>query len=182
MVQLGELMMILDLHRQGLSVTAIARRTGRDPKTIRGVEDAANVRREGIERHDLGLGAPALGDGGLLRTQTPSSAPSATSPARRRLHDRLPPFSAAATGLRFCKRRRRGCTSADGRYGLDNSHREDDPERVGKPFRPPTMASRMFSTPRSRNSFMTRSQSLAPSFCSSQSPSISLAPSARTPR
>ncbi|MBA2626704.1 MAG: IS21 family transposase [Gemmatimonadales bacterium] len=35
MVQLGELMMILDLHRQGLSVTAIARRTGRDPKTIR---------------------------------------------------------------------------------------------------------------------------------------------------
>jgi len=34
-VQLGELMMILDLHRQGLSVTAIARRTGRDPKTIR---------------------------------------------------------------------------------------------------------------------------------------------------
>ena len=34
-VQLGELIMILDLHRQGLSVTAIARRTGRDPKTIR---------------------------------------------------------------------------------------------------------------------------------------------------
>jgi transposase len=34
-VQLGELVMILDLHRQGLSVTAIARRTGRDPKTIR---------------------------------------------------------------------------------------------------------------------------------------------------
>jgi transposase len=34
-VQLGELLMILDLHRQGLSVTAIARRTGRDPKTIR---------------------------------------------------------------------------------------------------------------------------------------------------
>lgn len=27
--------MILDLHRQGLSITAIARRTGRDPKTIR---------------------------------------------------------------------------------------------------------------------------------------------------
>jgi len=32
--QLGELMMILELHRQGLSVTAIARRTGRDPKTV----------------------------------------------------------------------------------------------------------------------------------------------------
>ena len=35
MVQLGELMMILGLHRQGLSITAIARRTGRDPKTVR---------------------------------------------------------------------------------------------------------------------------------------------------
>ena len=27
--------MILELHRQGLLVTAIARRTGRDPKTVR---------------------------------------------------------------------------------------------------------------------------------------------------
>ena len=27
-------MMILELHRQGLSITAIARRTGRDPKTV----------------------------------------------------------------------------------------------------------------------------------------------------
>ncbi len=35
MVRLGELMMILELYRQGVSITAIARRTGRDPKTIR---------------------------------------------------------------------------------------------------------------------------------------------------
>lgn len=35
MVQLGELVVILDLHRQGLSISAIARRTGRDPKTVR---------------------------------------------------------------------------------------------------------------------------------------------------
>jgi|TARA_B100000378_G_scaffold277528_2_gene278069 DNA-binding NarL/FixJ family response regulator len=28
-------MMILELHRQGLSMTAIARRTGHDPNTIR---------------------------------------------------------------------------------------------------------------------------------------------------
>jgi transposase len=28
-------MMILELHRQGVPITAIARRTGRDPKTIR---------------------------------------------------------------------------------------------------------------------------------------------------
>lgn len=35
MIRLGEAMMILELHRQGLSVTSIARRTGRDPKTVR---------------------------------------------------------------------------------------------------------------------------------------------------
>ena len=35
MVTLGELVMILDLARQGLTVSAIARRTGRDRKTIR---------------------------------------------------------------------------------------------------------------------------------------------------
>ncbi len=35
MVQLGELVMILDLHRQGLSVSAIARESGLDRKTVR---------------------------------------------------------------------------------------------------------------------------------------------------
>ena len=35
MVTLGELVMILDLARQGLSVSAIARRTGHDRKTIK---------------------------------------------------------------------------------------------------------------------------------------------------
>jgi len=34
-VRLGELVMILDLHRQGLSVSAIARRSGLDRKTVR---------------------------------------------------------------------------------------------------------------------------------------------------
>ncbi len=34
-VRLGELVMILDLARQGMSVSAIARRTGHDRKTIR---------------------------------------------------------------------------------------------------------------------------------------------------
>jgi predicted transcriptional regulator len=48
MIRLGEAMMILELHRQGLSVTAIARRTGRDPKTVR----------KYIER---GVEAPAYG-------------------------------------------------------------------------------------------------------------------------
>lgn len=35
MIQLGELIMILDLHRQGLGVSAIARRVGIDRKTVR---------------------------------------------------------------------------------------------------------------------------------------------------
>jgi transposase len=35
MIQLRELIMIFDLHRQGLSISAIARRTGRNPKTVR---------------------------------------------------------------------------------------------------------------------------------------------------
>lgn len=35
MVQLGELVMILDLHRQGLSITAIARQLSLDRKTVR---------------------------------------------------------------------------------------------------------------------------------------------------
>ena len=35
MVDLGELMMILELHREGLTVSAIARRTGMDRKTVR---------------------------------------------------------------------------------------------------------------------------------------------------
>ena len=34
-VQLGELVMILDLHRQGLSVSAIARQLNLDRKTVR---------------------------------------------------------------------------------------------------------------------------------------------------
>ena len=35
MIKLGELVMILDLHRQGLSVCAIARQVGIDRKTVR---------------------------------------------------------------------------------------------------------------------------------------------------
>ena len=34
-IQLGELVMILDLHRQGLTISAIARRVGIDRKTVR---------------------------------------------------------------------------------------------------------------------------------------------------
>jgi transposase len=34
-IRLGEIVMILDLHRQGASVSVIARRTGLDRKTVR---------------------------------------------------------------------------------------------------------------------------------------------------
>ena len=33
-IKLGEMMMILDLHRQGLSISEIARQTGTDRKTV----------------------------------------------------------------------------------------------------------------------------------------------------
>ncbi len=33
-VKLKELMMVMELHRQGLSVSAISERTGRDRKTV----------------------------------------------------------------------------------------------------------------------------------------------------
>ena len=35
MIKLGEVVMILDLHRQGLTVSAIARELGLDRKTVR---------------------------------------------------------------------------------------------------------------------------------------------------
>ena len=35
MIKLGELVMILELHRQGLKISAIARQLGMDRKTVR---------------------------------------------------------------------------------------------------------------------------------------------------
>jgi transposase len=72
MVQLGELMMILELHRQGLSVAAISRRTGRDPKTVR----------KYIER---GIEAPAYGPRSVGR-------PSKLAPYLAYLHERVTAF------------------------------------------------------------------------------------------
>src|SRR4030088_1494538 len=46
----------------------------------------------------------------------------------------------------------------------------------GKPFSPSTTATSTSSTPRFFSSFMTRSQQLAPSFCSSQRPKNFLGP------
>lgn len=72
MVRLGELMMILELHRQGVPITAIARRTGRDPKTIR----------KYIER---GIEAPAYGPRSVGR-------PSKLAPYLDYLRERITAF------------------------------------------------------------------------------------------
>jgi transposase len=50
-IRLGEVVMITDLHRQGVSVSAIARQTGFDRKTVRryierGLEPPARAGRE----------------------------------------------------------------------------------------------------------------------------------------
>jgi len=72
MVRLGELMMILELHRQGLSITAIARRTGRDPKTVR----------KYVER---GVEVPAYGPRSVGR-------PSKLAPFRNFLQEKITAF------------------------------------------------------------------------------------------
>lgn len=72
MIRLGELMMILELHRQGLTITAIARRTGRDAKTVR----------KYIER---GIEAPAYGPRSVGR-------PSKLAPFRDFLTERITTF------------------------------------------------------------------------------------------
>ena len=55
MIKLGELVMILDLHRQGLSVSAIARQVGVDRKTVR------NYLAKGLEPPTYKKRAPAPG-------------------------------------------------------------------------------------------------------------------------
>ena len=57
MVDLRELMMILELHRQGLSVSAIAERTGHDRKTVR-----KYIRRGLVAPKYTARGAAAHGD------------------------------------------------------------------------------------------------------------------------
>jgi transposase len=80
-IRLGELVMILDLHRQGLSVSAIARQLDRDRKTVR----------KYIER---GLAAPAYG---------PRQArPSVVTPFAPYLRERIAAFP-ELTGSRLLR-------------------------------------------------------------------------------
>lgn len=85
-------MMILELHRQGLSVTAIARRAGRDPKTVR----------KYIER---GLEPPAYGPRQVGR-------PSKLAPYLDYLRERIAAFP-DLTAVRLTREiRERGYTGA----------------------------------------------------------------------
>ena len=92
MVLLGELLMILDLHRQGLSVTAIARRTGRDPKTVR----------KYIER---GLEPPAYGP-------RQAGRPSKLAPYLVYLRERVAAFPDLSAVRLTREQRERGYTGA----------------------------------------------------------------------
>ncbi|MGI4829119.1 MAG: hypothetical protein ACRYFU_13135 [Janthinobacterium lividum] len=71
MVNLGELVMILNFARQGLSASAIARQTGNDCKTIR-------------KYIDRGLEPPAY--------KPPERIPSLIRPSRAFLQKRVSPF------------------------------------------------------------------------------------------
>ena len=60
-IQLGELVMILDLHRQGLSVSAIARRVGIGENELVSVaSEAAKMRMEILERLERGRAGQIL--------------------------------------------------------------------------------------------------------------------------
>ena len=92
MIQLGDLVVILDLHHQGLSISAIARRTGRDPKTIR----------KYIER---GLEPPAYGP-------RPAGRPSKLAPYFQYLRQRIAAFPDLSAVRLTHELRERGYTGA----------------------------------------------------------------------
>ncbi|MCA1386367.1 MULTISPECIES: IS21 family transposase [unclassified Bradyrhizobium] len=92
MIQLGDLIVILDLHRQGLSISAIARRTGRDPKTIR----------KYIAR---GLEPPAYGP-------RPAGRPSKLAPYLDYLRERIAAFPDLSAVRLTRELRERGYTGA----------------------------------------------------------------------
>ena len=92
MVRLGELMMILELHRQGVPITAIARRTGRDPKTIR----------KYIER---GIEAPVYGPRSVGR-------PSKLAPYLDYLRERIAAFPDLSAVRLTCEIREMGYEGA----------------------------------------------------------------------
>src|SRR5208337_2585865 len=147
------------------------------------IDQSAHVRMESVERNDFGPGpTPALANCRIF------PAPRAGFKRRQRS------FAAGRVDGAVDVLQRRGDRLAvliGGKLqampqkmddaGLNRRFGKTATMASGKPLSPSTMAMRMSSTPRVFNSFMTRSQNLAPSFCSSHRPRISLVPSARTP-
>ena len=92
MIKLGELVMILELHRQGLSVSAIARQLGIDRKTVRvhiakGLEAPSYKTRPPRPRL-IDSFAPYLRER-IAAFPTLTAAPLASRTARARLSRRL---------------------------------------------------------------------------------------------
>ena len=92
LVRLGEVVMILELHRQGVTVSAIARRVGLDRKTVRryierGLEPPAYGPRQPRPTAVCAVRAlSARARGRLSRADRP---PAAARDPRARLHRRL---------------------------------------------------------------------------------------------
>jgi transposase len=107
-INLGELVMILDLHRQGLSVSAIARQVGVDRKTVRttiakGLEPPAYKKRppapslvDGFEPYlrERLAAYPSLTARRLLRELKDRGFPGGYSVVRDRVRELRPPRSA----------------------------------------------------------------------------------------
>lgn len=110
MIKLGELVMILDLHRQGLTVSAIARQLGIDRKTVRRY----------IER---GLGPPTYGP----RPRRPKR----TDPFLPYLRERLAAYPGLTAVRLWRELRERGYVG--GYTAVKRTVREIRPEPV-KPF------------------------------------------------
>lgn len=135
-----------------------------------GVDDPADFVRERKERDDLAPGTPpALADGGI------ALAPWAGLERRQRLFGSIG-IDGAVDVLERCRKpfavfpgdEVHGVAQQVDDAGLNDRLRETAVIASGKPFRPSMTASRISSTPRFLSSFITGSQNLAPSFCSSQ--------------
>ena len=85
MIKLGEVVMILDLHRQGLTVSAIARELGVDRKTVRkciarGLEPPVYGPRKPRRANDRSIRSVSAGAGDSL---SGSDRPTAVAGASR---------------------------------------------------------------------------------------------------
>src|SRR5215475_5458194 len=71
LVRLGEIAMILELHRQGVSVSAIARQVGLDRKTVHKYIERVLAAVRGLMLYPYSATLPRSGVSGSTRTQAP---------------------------------------------------------------------------------------------------------------